>query len=120
MKMLEKWKKRKELDKAFQAFKAGSIKRDDLTAEQHRYIQDRFSRQIKRTRARMRIEGKISMAMLDVFVKPFNYPKKPLPVSWSTDFGDEVYYPHCPACGEPAYQKTHCVFCGRRFIWEDQ
>lgn len=106
--------------KLIQAFLSGTIKRDDLTAEQYKFIQETMQRRIRRARKRIEIAAHINMILRNIFVKPVHYPLKPLPVSWHPDFGDGASYPHCPKCDEYAYYKTHCVFCGRRFIWKDE
>lgn len=36
-------------------------------------------------------------------------------VNWKWDYG--VYVPFCPFCKEPAYEKDHCVFCGKKYEW---
>lgn len=36
-------------------------------------------------------------------------------VNWRWDCG--VYVPFCPFCNEPAYEKDHCVFCGKKYEW---
>jgi hypothetical protein len=36
-------------------------------------------------------------------------------VKWQWDWG--VYAPFCPYCNEPAYEKDHCVFCGKEYKW---
>jgi hypothetical protein len=36
-------------------------------------------------------------------------------VKWDWDWG--VYIPLCPYCNEPAYEKDHCVFCGKPYEW---
>ena len=36
-------------------------------------------------------------------------------VNWRWDYG--VYVPFCPFCKEPAYEKDHCVFCGKKYEW---
>jgi hypothetical protein len=36
-------------------------------------------------------------------------------VKWCWDY--EVYVPFCPFCNEPAYEKDHCVFCGKEYKW---
>ena len=36
-------------------------------------------------------------------------------VKWRWDWG--VYVPLCPHCDEPAYEKDHCVFCGKPYKW---
>lgn len=38
-------------------------------------------------------------------------------VKWKWDFG--VYVPFCPSCGEPAYGKEACAFCGKKYKWVD-
>ena len=38
-------------------------------------------------------------------------------VKWKWDWG--VYVPFCPYCGEPAYGKEQCAFCGRKYKWAD-
>ena len=55
------------------------------------------------------------MFFRNITVKPIGRLLRPLPVNWHEDFADGISYPHCPACDELAYQKDHCVFCGRRF-----
>lgn len=36
-------------------------------------------------------------------------------VVWRKEFGTE--YPFCPYCNEFAYEKDHCVFCGKEYEW---
>jgi hypothetical protein len=36
-------------------------------------------------------------------------------VKWRWDMG--CYIPFCPYCGEPAYEKDKCSFCGREYEW---
>lgn len=38
-------------------------------------------------------------------------------VKWTWDWG--VFVPLCPHCNELAYEKDHCVFCGKKYIWVD-
>lgn len=39
-------------------------------------------------------------------------------VKWCWDW--EVYVPLCPYCNEYAYEKDHCVFCGKPYKWVDK
>lgn len=34
-------------------------------------------------------------------------------VEWMWEYG--VYIPFCPYCGEPAYEKDSCYFCGKPY-----
>ena len=36
-------------------------------------------------------------------------------VKWKWDWG--VYVPLCPYCYEFAFEKDHCVFCGKKYEW---
>lgn len=117
--MLEKIRRIREMRAAYRRYMCGIDGNGEITAEQRKYIQTTLSRRIKRVRKWIKVTSRINMTLRNIFVKPFNYPRKAVMVEWETDFGDEVYYPHCPACKEYAYKKTHCVFCGRRFIWPD-
>ena len=36
-------------------------------------------------------------------------------VKWQWDMGVDV--PFCPYCDEPAYEKDHCAFCGKKYKW---
>lgn len=36
-------------------------------------------------------------------------------VNWRKEYG--AYAPFCPHCGEFAYEKSYCVFCGKLFKW---
>lgn len=38
-------------------------------------------------------------------------------VIWETEFDSEEKYPFCPYCKEFAYEKDHCVFCGKAYEW---
>ncbi len=38
-------------------------------------------------------------------------------VIWDTEFDSEEKYPFCPYCRELAYEKDHCVFCGKPYEW---
>lgn len=37
-------------------------------------------------------------------------------VKWENDV-DGGKYPFCPYCYEFAYEKDHCVFCGKKYRW---
>lgn len=39
-------------------------------------------------------------------------------VKWRWDMG--CYVPLCPYCNELAYEKDHCVFCGKEYEWVDK
>lgn len=39
-------------------------------------------------------------------------------VAWHREI-DDTLYPFCPYCDEYAYEKDHCVFCGRKYNWAD-
>lgn len=47
-----------------------------------------------------------------------NGRKPPLKIGWSEEYGG--VWPVCPACGEMPYSTERCVFCGQRFIQEDE
>ncbi len=38
-------------------------------------------------------------------------------VLWQKDWG--AYAPFCPYCSEYAYEKDHCVFCGKKYEWDE-
>jgi hypothetical protein len=37
-------------------------------------------------------------------------------VAWHREYNDTLY-PFCPYCDEFAYEKDHCVFCGKKYRW---
>lgn len=40
-------------------------------------------------------------------------------VTWIREC-DGGLYPFCPYCGEFAYEKDHCVFCGKKYIMHEK
>lgn len=40
-------------------------------------------------------------------------------VEWLAEY-DGGKYPFCPYCHEFAYEKDHCVFCGREYKWVER
>lgn len=40
-------------------------------------------------------------------------------VTWIREV-DGGLYPFCPYCGEFAYEKDHCVFCGKKYIMHEK
>lgn len=46
-----------------------------------------------------------------------NGKKPPVKIGWKTSYGG--IWPECPACGEMPHSTERCVFCGQRFIQED-
>jgi len=36
-------------------------------------------------------------------------------IRWAWEY--DCYVPFCPHCNEPAYYKTKCCFCGKRYQW---
>lgn len=47
-----------------------------------------------------------------------NGKKNPVNVDWQIDYGMKM--PYCPSCGEMAYSSDRCVFCGQKFIEEEE
>ena len=43
--------------------------------------------------------------------------KAPVRVGWEESYGG--MWPVCPSCGEMPYSTDRCVFCGQKFIRED-
>lgn len=39
-------------------------------------------------------------------------------VKWLPEY-DGLRYPACPYCNEFAYEKDHCVFCGKKYRWRN-
>lgn len=39
-------------------------------------------------------------------------------VAWLAEV-DGGKYPFCPYCNEFAYEKDHCVFCGKKYKWRE-
>lgn len=111
----EQRRQQKELKQALDAWLAGDLPEDQLTAQQRQYIQKTMKDRMKRIRRNFRRSVELHMFIRNITVKPIGRLLKPLPVDWHPDFWDGVSYPHCPACGELAYEKDYCVFCGRRF-----
>lgn len=115
---LRKWRENRYV---LWAFMHGHANGKTITRQQKKYIQKTLAQRIKRVRRWHKITGRISMVLRNVFIKPLHYPLRPLPVAWYRDFGeDSRSYPHCPKCGEYTYRQSHCIFCGRRFIWQDK
>lgn len=110
--------RRKELLEKYDAFfrNPGGGK---ITQQEKEWISNEFDRRLRRAHRRTIIRGKIEMFFCNIITKPINACKEPLPIVWHSEFIDECKYPFCPVCDEFAYKKTHCIFCGRRFIWKD-
>lgn len=119
--LIERIKKHRADKKMLSDWLAGILPDDQLTAEQREYIQNAMKNRMKRLRRNFRRSVSFHMLIRDITIKPIGRLLRPLPVEWRQDFADGVSYPHCPACHELAYEKDHCVFCGRRFSkWDDQ
>ena len=43
---------------------------------------------------------------------------EPVKIGWEESY--DGVYPQCPTCGEMPYDLERCVFCGQRFIQEDE
>ncbi len=39
-------------------------------------------------------------------------------IAWHHEY-DDALSPFCPYCNEFAYEKDHCVFCGKKYRWVD-
>lgn len=121
MNCIQKWKQYRLRRKILKSWFSGDIDRDQLTAEQHQFVQTATKNRIKRIRRRFRRRVRVHDFIRSITIKPIGRLLRPLPVKWQEEYYDGVLYPHCPACGELAYEKDHCVFCGRRFSkWDDQ
>lgn len=101
--------------RVFRKWLKGEIPDNQLRADQRAYIQKTMKARMKRIKRRFRRQVELHMFLRNITVKPIGRLLRPLPVNWHEDFADGISYPHCPACDELAYQKDHCVFCGRRF-----
>lgn len=101
--------------RVFRKWLKGEIPDNQLRADQRAYVQKTMKARMKRIKRRFRRQVEIHMFFRNIMVKPIGRLLRPLPVNWHPDFGDGIEYPHCPVCDELAYQKDHCVFCGRRF-----
>lgn len=112
--------RRKELKAKYEAFFRGNPDDLPLTLEEKEWIRRRFWRIVKRGNRRVIVRGKFEMLIRTITIKPVNFFKEPLPVVWHSEYVEESKYPFCPVCDEFAYKKTHCIFCGRRFIWTDK
>lgn len=45
----------------------------------------------------------------------------PVLIGWEPDyFGGGMGFPMCPSCGEMPYSTERCLFCGQRFIQDDE
>lgn len=113
--IIQRIKQRRLQKKILNGWLSGAIPDQQLTAEQRTYVQHTMRHRMFRLKARFRRRVQFHMFLRNITVKPIGRLLKPLPVNWHPDFGDGIEYPHCPACDELAYQKDHCVFCGRRF-----
>lgn len=40
-------------------------------------------------------------------------------VKWLIEGDGKEKYPFCPYCNEFAYEKDHCVFCGKQYKWRE-
>lgn len=47
-----------------------------------------------------------------------NGKNPPVKIGWERSY--DGIYPQCPSCGEMPYSTERCVFCGQRFIQEDE
>ncbi len=47
-----------------------------------------------------------------------NGKNPPVKISWEASCGGT--WPQCPSCGEMPYSMERCVFCGQKFIQEDE
>lgn len=47
-----------------------------------------------------------------------NGKNPPVKIGWEQSY--DGVYPQCPACGEMPYSTERCVFCGQKFIQEDE
>ena len=110
--------RRKALKAKYEAF-FDDPENTALTQQEKQWISEEFDRRVRRGNARIIISGKIDMLVRNITVKPINLFKKPMPVVWHSEHVEDTKYPFCPVCDEFAYNKTHCIFCGRRFIWND-
>ncbi len=120
-KMLDNCREKRRKKLLLKRWLAGSLPDDEVSAQDHKYIQDTMRSRIKKIKRRFRRSVSIHMFIRNITIKPVGRLLRPLPVKWQEEFYDGILYPHCPACGELAYEKDHCVFCGRRFSkWDDQ
>ena len=46
-----------------------------------------------------------------------NGKRPPVKVEWHNDYG--MIMPYCPSCGEMSYSEERCVFCGQKFIKDE-
>ena len=69
---------------------------------------------------------RISWLYRDMIRKPIGRLRKPVPLQFTDYFdgwGERIipdYEPVCPHCGEMPYSHEQCVFCGQRFVVENE
>lgn len=49
-----------------------------------------------------------------------NGKNTPVTIEWEVDFYSNSKFPLCPSCGEMPYSTERCVFCGQKFIQDDE
>lgn len=108
----------RHMKRRLRAYLNDEISKEDISPQERQFFQKHIRRTAQRIYWQTRLRSKVVMLLRSITIKPINYMKKPMPVDWHPEYGD-TEFPFCPVCDEYAYKKTHCIFCGRRFIWKD-
>lgn len=59
----------------------------------------------------------VERAVRNLIIRPIGRQREPIKLNWVTNYGGLV--PECPHCGEMPYSLTECMFCGQRFLEDD-